>query len=88
MAFKLSDLQASTATLSHNLSVTSSTVDDASATASTAKLNALTASTEAHRAYVGLSGMVENLGHIDGTSATVDQVINDIKTAWWDARNV
>lgn len=87
IAFKLSDLQASTATLSHNLSVTSSTVDDASAVASTAKLNALTASTEAHRAYVGLSGMVDNLSHIDGTSATVDQVINNIKTAWWDARN-
>lgn len=88
IAFKLLDLQASTATLSHNLSVTSSTVDDASAVASTAKLNALTASTEAHRAYVGLSGMVDNLSHIDGTSATVDQVINNIKTAWWDARNV
>lgn len=88
IAFKLSDLQASTATLSHDLSVTSSTVDDASAVASTAKLNALTASTEAHRAYVGLSGMVDNLSHIDGTSATVDQVINGIKTAWWDARNV
>ena len=88
IAFKLSDLQASTATLSHDLSVTSSTVDDASAVASTAKLNALTASTEAHRAYVGLSGMVDNLSHIDGTSATVDQVINNIKTAWWDARNV
>lgn len=87
IAIKLSDLQASTATLSHNLSVTSSTVDDASAVASTAKLNALTASTEAHRAYVGLSGMVDNLSHIDGTSATVDQVINNIKTAWWDARN-
>lgn len=88
MAMKISDLEASCGTLSHNLSLTSSTVNDASATASTAKLNALTASTEAHRAYVGLSGMVDNLGHIEGNSATIDQVINDIKTAWWDARNV
>lgn len=86
MAMKISDLQTSCGKLSHDLSVTSSTVNDASATASAAKLNALTASTEAHRAYVGLSGMVDNLGHI-GHSGTVDQVIQDINAAWYEARN-
>ena len=86
MAMKLSDLDNSCGTLSHDLSVATSNVSDASATASTAKLNASTASTEAHRAYVGLSGAVDNLDHI-GANATIDQVINDIKTAWWDARN-